>query len=261
MKRLFLVLLVINVLFFLWWQLGTSDDQVMKPQVDGDSTQSLVLLSEADKAKTRQQDEINQESSKSSETASDTITSKIKEVVIYSDTSINNGSEVKSDNSNEVLVSDQKVCYKLGPFAEKNKAKKVRSELIHLGIKVNQRITNKSVHIGFRVYIPPLPSRAEAREMLQGLKMQNINDSAIIRQGEYENAISLGVFSIQSGAKRHQKAMTQKGFSVKIADRYRDSDQYWLNAYDIDKTDRLSPEWARLFKKSPEIKKQVINCK
>jgi len=80
MKRLFLVLLVINVLFFLWWQLGTSDDQVMRQsQTISDSTQSLVLLSEADKAKASQQGEINQESSKSSETASDTITSKIKE--------------------------------------------------------------------------------------------------------------------------------------------------------------------------------------
>ncbi|MCF6236230.1 MAG: SPOR domain-containing protein [Gammaproteobacteria bacterium] len=254
MKRLFLVLLVINVLFFLWWQLGTSDDQVMRQsQTISDSTQSLVLLSEADKAKASQQGEINQESSKSSETASDTITSKIKEVVIYSDTSL--------PVNNDVLVADQNMCYKLGPFAEKNKAKKVMNELMYLGIKVNQRTISEPVHIGYRVYIPPLPSKAEAREMLQGLKMQNINDSAIIRQGEYENAISLGVFSIQSGAKRHQKAMTQKGFSVKIADRYRDSDQYWLNAYDIDKTDRLSPEWARLFKKSPEIKKQVINCK
>ncbi len=259
MKRLFLVLLVINVLFFLWWQFGNSDKQMMnQSQIVDDGVQNLVLLSEVDnKAQVSQQESRNENSG----TASDKVISKVKEVVVFSDTSLSVDDESRVQNNNNLLGDDQKTCYKLGPFANQNEAKKAMIELIKLGVKVDQGMTNEPVHIGYRVYIPPLPSRAEAREMLQELKSKNINDSAIVRQGEYENAISLGVFSIQSGAKRHQKAMTKKGFSVKMADRYRDNSQYWLNTDGVDKTDFLSHEWARIFEKLPEIKKQVINCK
>ncbi len=255
MKQLFLVLLVINVLFFMWWQFDDSNEtEVNQSQIVNDGSRSLVLLSEAD-----EKNNIASESTESVKTTPEVVVSEVEEVVIY-DVEMP-ASEVVLQSDNKSLLAEKSVCYTIGFVADQNKAKEVMSELMQLGIKVNQRITQMPVLIGYRVYIPPLASVEEAREMLQKLKRQGIKDSVIIRQGEYENGISLGVFSKKDGAKRHQDAMAKKGFSAKMVERYRDGEQYWFDTYSADKVDSLLGEWARISDKYPEIKKQPLNCK
>ncbi len=244
MKKLFLVLLAVNALVFLWWQSDTSDEKVLNTPSSIDASRSLVLLSEADEV--RKQDDLNQKSSEDDEVIPDTAVSEVKEVVI---------SDAKP------VIADQRSCYTVGPFVSQNRAKEVTAELIRLGVEVNQRTTHTTLHAGYRVYISPLPSAAAERDMLQELKRKGIKDSAVIRHGEYKNSISLGVFSMQGGAKRHQKAMSKKGLNVKMAERYRDSEQYWFDVYDVGQTDSSSPVWIALSEKYPEIKKQAINCK
>ncbi len=253
MKRLFLVLLVVNVLVFLWWQFGSPDKNgVSQSQIVKDGSRSLVLLSEIDKK--------NDVNPKDVEIISDPVTLQIKEVMI-AEVDMPAVGEVMALSGSKLPITDQVACYTIGPVLDQNRVQEILADLMQLGVKVNQRIVQEPVLIGYRVYIPSLSSVEEARNMLQTLKKQGIKDSVIIRQGEYKNGISLGVFSKQDGAKRHQEAMLKKGFEAKVVDRYRNSEKYWFDIHGVNEKDRLLKGWEQISGKYPEMKKQVINCK
>lgn len=251
MKRLFVVLLVLNGLFFLWWQFDAPDENVLNTSpLSTDRSQSLVLLSEIGK---EDESRAGSDSIDVVKAIPSHVIPEIKEVVIA------DVSEVGS----MVLQPDNKtnICYTIGPIADQSRAETVLTELTKLGAKVSQRIEQGSILVGYRVYISPLPSMEGARGMLQALKKQGIKDSVIIHKGGYKNGISLGVFSKQDGANRHLEAMIKKGFDAKMANHYRDSEQYWFDIDSFDQVSSASSEWARISDQYPEMKKQVINCK
>jgi hypothetical protein len=81
------------------------------------------------------------------------------------------------------------------------------------------------------VYIPPLPNRASAREVMAILGRKKIKDYLLVRSGEFGNAISLGLFSQKEGAeKRLQeiKALHLPSPSPQIRTKSSTFRSYWL---------------------------------
>ncbi len=252
MKRLFFGLLVINVLFFLWWQFGGSGDDVVVDRRASDASGGLILLSEVAKSG-QQESQSKDETIEVSETAGaahEYTADTFKEVVI--------GREEEETANDELSGS---VCYSIGPVDNRQQADEIMLDFTGLAQRVEQRVTTEPAHIGYRVYIPPLSSLAEARTMLQRLKARGIKDSAIIRHGEYKNGISLGVFSRQEGAQRHLNAMAEKGFTVMVADRYRNRERFWLDIQGVYDDGRFLSKWSSVSNKYHGIKKQLVKCK
>lgn len=77
-----------------------------------------------------------------------------------------------------------------------------------LGDKVMQRDSGE----GFRVYIPPLASKADAEKKAAEVRALGINDFYIVQDIEpLRNAISLGAFKSEDAANNHLAQLRQKG--------------------------------------------------
>jgi hypothetical protein len=72
---------------------------------------------------------------------------------------------------------------------------------------------------GYYVMIPPLPSAAEGRNMVQALNDAGITDTWLFPQGIYRNGISLGLFRRYEGALQRRQRAVDQGFDAELVER------------------------------------------
>jgi hypothetical protein len=86
-------------------------------------------------------------------------------------------------------------CLSIGPFEELAQAAAAGVGLRSAGYSPNQRVVEGDIWVGYWVYLPDIPTRDEASEILTRLRENDISDSYIVPGGEESHIISLGVFS------------------------------------------------------------------
>lgn len=104
-------------------------------------------------------------------------------------------------------------CYEWGEFSGAE-LDQVSSSLkkLQLGDKLNRREIDHS--IGFWVYIPPLKDKAAVSQKIEQLKARGITDYFVVQdQGEWLNAISLGVFKSREAAQNFLNGLRAKDVS------------------------------------------------
>ncbi len=120
-------------------------------------------------------------------------------------------------------------CYSLGPFTEEKAVKSAASTLKKLGMVTTYKSETRREVSGYWVYIPPLPSRKDARSVISMLKKRGIKDFLIVSNGIKKNAISLGFFGTRDGAQQHQTRMKALGLNPILEDSYRETSGFWLD--------------------------------
>ncbi len=135
--------------------------------------------------------------------------------------------------ASEVLPDAAAACYRVGPLKAED-----ADELI-AGLPDTIALLSDSTEptqalIGYYVLIPPLGSIAEGNKKLEELKEAGIADTWLFRRGEYQFAISLGLFSRESSAERHAANVGKKGFDVEVRQRIALRDRRWLQLKDSD---------------------------
>jgi hypothetical protein len=103
------------------------------------------------------------------------------------------------------------VCYRLGPFVRREEAQQALGRLAALGIGHELRTEARATVTGWRVYLPPLPSRAAAEAKRKQLTALGFHDHAVLEEPGMENAVSLGVFAVEANARNQLKLLTEKG--------------------------------------------------
>lgn len=147
--------------------------------------------------------------------ATETPPSRSPDMPVAVETETAGGSDVEPANRSPM------VCWKLGPLDD-DQARDLISNLTEHERLLDDASETYRKPDGYYVMIPPLPSRADGRAMLQRLNEADITDTWLFRSGEHENAISLGLFSRQSGAERHAATIEDKGFTPEVRERMRD---------------------------------------
>ena len=123
----------------------------------------------------------------------------------------------------------ENACYSLGPFEKDKEANSTLSKLQKLGLSVKKRYETRRELTGFWVYIPPLPSRADAQKVVSILKRRGVKDYLIVSTGVKKNAISLGFFRTQEGAQQRKTHMQTLGLAPVMDDSYKESSGFWLD--------------------------------
>ncbi len=125
------------------------------------------------------------------------------------------------------VESVQTVCARVGPF-EPDDADKLVSGL-PANVTLLSDVTEEYASVDrYYVLIPPLPSRAEGYQKLKELADAGITDTWLFPSGEYRNAISLGFFSREAGAKRHAANVAGKGFNTEVREKTSVRQRRWL---------------------------------
>lgn len=124
------------------------------------------------------------------------------------------------------------VCYTIGPFDDAEEASRAAEVLAGMGIESDERILTDEEVYGYQVYLPPFPSRDEARETVTELAEQGVRDYFIVAEPDLRNAVSLGMFSEQRYAVRHLRYLESLGFDPEMRLRTRERERFWRDYRD-----------------------------
>lgn len=120
-------------------------------------------------------------------------------------------------------------CISVGPFQELSQAATAAGNLRTAGYEPSQRVAEGDIWVGYWVYLPAVPSREEADEVLAALRANGVSDSYIVPGGESERVISLGVFSDISRAGNRREDVRRLGYEPTVVDRNRRGTVYWVD--------------------------------
>ena len=129
----------------------------------------------------------------------------------------------------QVLMSGNRQCFSLGPFHSAEDRDQVRMQLKGKVAGYSERQTQALVERGYWVFIPPYDSLLEANQGLISLRALGLGDIAIIYDGEWKNAISLGYFRRQENANRRQRQLEERDFDVQVRVSRQAEPRYWLD--------------------------------
>jgi len=127
------------------------------------------------------------------------------------------------------LMSDNRRCFSLGPFHSSEEMDELRGQLDEVSANISERQTQALVEKGFWVFLPPHKSLLEANQVLFSLQALGLEDIAVIYQGEWTNAISLGYFLRQENAQKRKKALEGKGYAPLMRVQRQAESRYWLD--------------------------------
>lgn len=121
------------------------------------------------------------------------------------------------------------VCASLGPYQDAAAAAAAQSRLADRVLR--SRISERSIGRprGWRVLVPPLPSAAEAEAMAARIAAAGHTDYFVMREGADANAVALGRYQSEQGARRRAATLVAAGFSTVRAEPIGVTRQAWLD--------------------------------
>ncbi|MEM8546553.1 MAG: hypothetical protein AAGF46_00185 [Pseudomonadota bacterium] len=200
MRNLFLLLLLANILFFGWDAMVRETGEPGVDVVDAAEMNTGVAL--VDPA---QEPAVNEEPA-----ALDTLPAPAPE-------------------ERPLVARTGPVCVSVGPYEAVAEASNDLKGLRVRGLSVAQRAAQGQVLSGHWVFIENIPSRGEARAMLQKLKDGGIPEASLFAGDAGQDLISLGLFSVRAGAERTELKADAMGLDATLAPRYREDTVFWLD--------------------------------
>ena len=119
-------------------------------------------------------------------------------------------------------------CYRIGPFADTAQADKASAVLKEIPLAYERRAEEQTVVTGYRVYLPPLPTRDAAEKKRRELSRLGFKDSSVMQEAGMENALSLGLFTVEANAQKHLQALAAKKIETRMQMLSQTRTLHWL---------------------------------
>ena len=149
-------------------------------------------------------------------------------------------------------------CLSYGPLPEQSQATGLDDWFRSHHARARIRHTDGKDMTFFWIYLAPLDSRQGAMQVLQELQSKGISDYRLVRRGNLENAISLGVFSSQSAVNRRLAELQDKGYKPVVVPYTGVQRVYWVDV----KMESLGGDEDDLLNGYPSRYNSVpVNCK
>jgi hypothetical protein len=94
------------------------------------------------------------------------------------------------------------LCFRSTSLVTVNDANALQRSLAKIGIKESRIETVQTQNINYWVMLPAYKNKAMAKDAADILKESHVKDFFILHSGDYENSISLGVYSTRERAKQ-----------------------------------------------------------
>ena len=119
-------------------------------------------------------------------------------------------------------------CYRIGPFADAVQADKANAVLKEIPLAYERRAEEQTVVTGYRVYLPPLATREAAEKKRRELSRLGFKDSSVMQEEGMENALSLGLFTVEANAQKHLQALAAKKIDARMQTLSQTRTLHWL---------------------------------
>jgi hypothetical protein len=209
MRSLCLILILANILYFVWSQLIDVQVNALDrvPARTAEPPPRIVLAREAQEAPEEDEPEV-------------------------SETEPQSASPIESPTQSTARTDGTQpfTCTSIGPFADLAEASQAQASLRGAGFSPRQRVEQGELWVGYWVSVQNFADRDAAEEALQKLSDNGITDVYLMPGTDPANVISLGVFSDFQRAQRRVEEVRALGLQPQIDDRKRAGSVYWLDA-------------------------------
>ncbi|MGZ8163452.1 MAG: hypothetical protein ACXWTT_11370 [Methylobacter sp.] len=113
------------------------------------------------------------------------------------------------------------ICYEAGPFVSDKVYQAWMKQLTAVKDSIKPIIKDAQVLSDYQVYYPAAETLIESEANVQMLKNQGINDIWLLRTGEEQGQISLGVFNKEGRALIMKNQLLAKGINAEVKARYK----------------------------------------
>jgi len=120
-------------------------------------------------------------------------------------------------------------CYTLGPFRDLNALRSLTRDIKSYVVSADFRGEEVNEQSSYWVFIRPVKTQDQARELAARLKVNKITDFYIIRKGDQKNGISLGRFRNKASAYGLAKKVSKLNFDVVVEPVFSNVTHYWLD--------------------------------
>lgn len=252
MKWFFLVLLVVNLVYFGWeldrqTHINLSEKRQALTVPAG--TAGMALVRELDEAPAaRQQREFAGESMSPAGATGGPDADATREL-LQADVMIEEEfvdelmtqlpdisvTEVTTDTAAELPM-----CFTYGPFADYSQSGQLVDWFEQRRVQHEQRIESEKEKQLFWIYLEPQESRDSAMQAIADLERKGVKDFRLIEAGNMQNAISLGLFSTQASVNKRLNELKNKGYQPVVIP-YRDAEAvYWVDVRLLGQRDVLN---------------------
>jgi len=269
MKWLFILLLLLNLIYFGWEldrQAKVAFRNSVPPLVIPADVKKLALLRELT---TLPPSKHSRDESDENEVVEENITTGQEDLLSESDQSAAGNQENTQTESEQpvadVMIKEEfaqdlvtslpdisipgipdatqsamELCFSYGPFPDDHQTKDLMVWFEARQISVHQRLETEKEHQLFWIYLAPQVSRDSAIEAIEELKNKGIKDYRLIETGNLQNAISLGLFSTQASVNKRLNELKNKGYQPIVVP-YRDAKAiYWVDVKLINQQNLLT---------------------
>ncbi len=196
MRNLLLLLLLANVLYFLWGRFVAEEEDPGIAVVSEENLGPPLMLADA------------------------------------TTTAENAGGEAAAGDAPAPAVLHGEAgrsCVSIGPFRENAEAAGALAEFTDDGLRGSVRTTEGDVFVGHWVQIRGIPDRATANDMLATLKAGGLAEAYIVQTEDEGTKISLGLFSELAGAERIELQAESLDLPADISPRMRRQEIFFVD--------------------------------
>ena len=120
-------------------------------------------------------------------------------------------------------------CFTVGPFETRATVEAIVEMLRENTSSVSSRETEAFVDRGYWVYLPPYGDEQGARQAVKILYDAGLDDVSLIKNGIWNNSVSLGYFINQSNATEHRDRIREMGFQAEFRIQRDDESRFWVD--------------------------------
>lgn len=195
MKNLLLLLILANILYFMWGMFAAEDPQP-----------GVAVVEETD---------LGPPLDANAGPAGDAV--------------VNAGAVPGSGQPSDLEAVVGRSCVTIGPFKVASDADSAVLEYSNEGMQAVRRQGKAQVFIGHSVQVENVASRAAGREMIGKLAEQGLSDAFIVGNDEIGYAIALGIFGQIENAEKVELQARAAGFAVEVEPMMRDADVFFVD--------------------------------
>jgi hypothetical protein len=141
----------------------------------------------------------------------------------------NAGAVLGSAEPSEFTAVVGRSCVTIGPFRSTSDADEAQMRYLGEGMEVGRRSPIGKIFVGHWVQIRDVPSREEANRMLETLHDGGLSDAYFVQTADEGMKISLGVFGILESAERVELEARSLGLPAEIAPRFSEGTIYFVD--------------------------------
>ena len=127
----------------------------------------------------------------------------------------------------EALVG--RTCVTVGPFRTVNDAERAKTEYADEGLRAIVRAGQGQIFIGHSVQVVNVPDRHAGRTMLNKLHDGGLGDAFIVGNDDDGLSISLGIFGNQTNAEKVELQARSIGYDVNVSPMTRDAQVFFVD--------------------------------